>query len=181
MRLSYWCERSPVQSSEEDMIKRIQLAEFSNLYASQSIAAVATYVHTCVAEKMRSQHIPEFVAALKGCLAQDDNTSLSEQLHVAVIAMATAVDLHLQLIDYVVAEARAHASPETPAVVLTKMTTLRSTYLSTVSAQLLTCAQVDLQQVTVHPLIFAAGPQMLGLFWTVTAASTKVAAPAVQF
>lgn len=137
----------PVQSGEEEMIKRVQVAEFSALYTSQSIAAVATYVHTCVTQKMSLQHIPEFVAALKGCLAQSDDTALSEQLHVAVTAMAYTVDLHLQLIDYIVAEARAHASPDTPAVVLIKMTKLRDTYLSTVSAQLLTSAQVDLQQV----------------------------------
>lgn len=135
------------------MIKRIQLADVSRLYTSQSIVAVAKYVHSCVAQKMSVKHIPEFVAALKACLAQKDNTALSKQLHAAVIGMANTVDLHLQLIDYIAAEARAHASQDTPAIVLSKMSNLRSQYLSTVSAQLLTCAQADLQQVIVLLLI----------------------------
>lgn len=147
--LSSWCRYLPVQSEEEEMIKRIQIADISSLYTSHSIVAVAKYVHSCVAQKMRVKHVPEFVDALKGCLAQTDNTALSEQLHAAVIGMANTVDLHLQLIDYIAAEARANASQDTPAVVLSKMSTLRSTYLSTVSAQLLTCAQADLQQVIV--------------------------------
>lgn len=129
------------------MIKEVKLTDVSNLYTPQSMAAVAKYIHSCVADKMRLQHIPAFVSALKGCLSQPDNTTLSEQLHAAVTEMAHKVTLHLELIDFITAQARTHASPDTPAVVLTKMTTLRSTYLSTVSTQLLTCAQADLQKV----------------------------------
>eukprot|EP00892_Ulva_mutabilis_P007771 jgi/Ulvmu1/5366/UM022_0160.1 len=132
---------------EEDMIKKIQVTDVSNLCTSQSMAAVAKYVHSCVADKMRLRHIPDFVFALKGCLAQPDNTTLSKQLHAAATKLASKVTMHLELIEYITAQARAHASPDTPAVVLTKMTTLRRTYLSTVSTQLLTCAQADLQQV----------------------------------
>lgn len=129
------------------MIKRVQAAEFSGLYAAESMVAVARYIHSFVADKMRLQHIPEFVAALKSCLAEDDNTALSKQLHAAVIGMAQTVNHHLQLIDYISAEAQTCASQDIPSVVMIKMATLRNTYLSTVSAQLLTCAQVELQQV----------------------------------
>lgn len=134
------------------MLKQVQLADVSNLYTSQSLSAVGKYVHSCVAERMRRHHIPEFVTELKACLDQPDNTTLSTLLHTAVTGMADKVALHLQLIEYIASQARAHASADTPAVVLQKLTALRSTYLSTVSTQLLTCAQDDLQKVL--PLVF---------------------------
>lgn len=129
------------------MHKKLQCLDLSALCDPASLIAVAKYILKYLCDQMKNSCIPSFALALRRCLDDPDNANSAEGVFEAVSEMAGNLSAHLQAIDVVTSQVRAHAQSETPASILSKVVLLHDTYLSAVSAMLQTTVKVDLQKV----------------------------------
>jgi hypothetical protein len=145
--LMYHVHRMQEGQDDAQAHKRLQQVDLSPLCGPVSLAALAKYIFTCLCDKMHKVHISNFASALKRCLGPAGEVVCADDLHEAVMVMASHVADHLHVIDVAAAQVKACASREIPAAVLSKMVRLHDTYLGAVSTMLQTSVKADLQRV----------------------------------
>jgi hypothetical protein len=136
--------------------KKLHSLDLSALCDAASLMAIAEYILKYLCDQMKNDCIPAFAMALTQCLDDSCQAISAERLFEVVSEMAGNLSAHLQAIDVVTSQLRAHAHTETPASVLSRIVLLHDSYLSSVSAMLQTSVKADLQKVWISSEILCS-------------------------